>query len=192
MKYSYDLGQKQFDALLDFLSPNPEEAGQRYEHVRHGLVRFFQIKGCADPQGLADETINRGAAKLHAIDTSKPVQPLSYFYGFAVNILKEYRRRIARESAAETVKPALRSEVFEEDREQSLQVYLDRCLEELPGDEKALVMEYYSLDRIEKVRLRHEICERLNCKPSALYTRICRIRSSLKSCIEKCLDCAPK
>jgi len=192
MKYSYDLGQKQFDALLDFLSPNPEEAGQKYEHIRRGLIRFFQVKGCADPQGLADETINRGAVKLHTFDTSKPVQPFSYFYGFAVNILKEYQRRVTRESAATAGRMGLRSEVFEDDREADLQVYLDRCLEELPDHEKALVMEYYSLDRIEKVRLRHQICERLSCKPSALYTRISRIRSSLKSCIENCLNCASK
>src|SRR5688572_12851106 len=178
MKYSYDLGQKQFDALLDFLSPIPEEAGQKYEQIRRGLIRFFQVKGCVDPQGLADETINRGAVKLHTFDTSKPVQPFSYFYGFAVNILKENQRRLAREAAATAGKTGFRPDVFQEDRDDTLQEYLERCLEELPGDEKSLVMEYYSLDRIEKVMLRHQICERLKCKPSALYTRISRIRSN--------------
>jgi DNA-directed RNA polymerase specialized sigma24 family protein len=191
MKYSYDLGQKQFDALLDFLSPNPEEAGQKYEQIRRGLIRFFQVKGCVDPQGLADETIDRGAMKLQTYDTAKPVQPLSFFYGFAVNILKEYQRRMARESAA-AGKTSLREDIFEGDREEALQVHLDRCLDELPADDKALVMEYYRLDRIEKVRLRHQICERLNCKPAALYTRISRIRSGLRKCIENCLNCAPK
>ena len=67
MKYSYDLGQKQFDALLAIFSQDREEAGQKYEHIRHGLIRYFDVKGCNDPQGLADETINRGAVKLSCL-----------------------------------------------------------------------------------------------------------------------------
>jgi DNA-directed RNA polymerase specialized sigma24 family protein len=187
MKHSYDLGQTQFDALLDLLSPNREEAGQKYVQIRSGLVRFFDFRGCIDADSLADEAINRGAIKLQNFDASKDVQLSSYFYGFALNILKEDRRRTGRELSVVGRMNATIN-VPDNDQEQARETCLEMCLDELPREESALVLEYYSLDRIAKVELRRKICDRLDCRPSALYTRISRIRSSLKVCIDGCLN----
>ena len=188
MKNSYELGQKEFDALLGLFSANREEAGEKYEQVRRGLVRFFQFKGCADPQSLTDETINRVAAKLDAFDRTRNIRPVSYFYGFAANILLEYRRRAAKESEFTDSKMGDREATLAEDTDDVARTCLDECLEGLPGDEKELVIEYYSRDRQERIELRQRICERLQCTASALYTRVFRIKSTLKDCIETCTN----
>ncbi len=186
MKYSYALGQQEFNALLGLFSANREEAGEKYEQIRAGLIRFFQFKGCADPQGLADETINRVAAKLHAFDTSKNIQLVSYFYGFASNILMEYRRKAAKESALADRQISAPAISVEENAIDPDITCLEQCMEELKADEKELVIEYYSRDRQERIELRHRICERLNCSAPTLYVRIFRIKGTLKDCIEAC------
>ncbi len=186
MKNSYDLGQKEFDGLLGLFSANREEAGEKYEQIRQGLVRFFQIKGCADPQSLTDETINRVAAKLHTFDASRNVRPVSYFYGFATNILLEYRRKAAKESVFNDDKIRGGQTTIDEEPDDRERTCLEQCLEELPVKEKDLVIEYYSRDRQERIELRQRICGRLQCTAAALYTRVCRIKSTLKNCIETC------
>jgi DNA-directed RNA polymerase specialized sigma24 family protein len=186
MKYSYDLGQEHFDALMTFFSADRDEAGEKYEQVRRGLVRFFHFNGCDDGETLADETINRVASRLSAFDPERNVKPTSYFYGFASNILMEYRRKAAREETLPEDRAAIVSAIAEvaDDAESSC---LDDCLEDLPGDEKNLVVKYYSLERREKIELRRTLCEQLNLTAAALYTRIFRIKSGLKDCIETCL-----
>ena len=188
MKYGYGLGQKEFDALLGLFSANREEAGEKYEQIRRGLVRFFLVKGCSDPQSLTDETINRVAAKLHAFDRSRNIQPVSYFYGFASNILLEYRRKAARESVFKDDRVSARETSVGEDTENVERTCLEQCLEELPAEEKNLVIEYYSRDRQERIELRQKICGRLQCTAAALYTRVFRIKSTLKDCIEHCIS----
>ena len=188
MKNSYELGQKEFDGLLGLFSANRDEAGEKYEQVRSGLVRFFQFKGCSDPQSLTDETINRVASKLDAFDPTRNIRPISYFYGFAANILLEYRRRAAKESEFTEGKLTDRGTALVEDMDAAARTCLDECLESLPGDEKELVIEYYSRDRQERIELRQRICDRLQCTASALYTRVFRIKSTLKDCIENCTN----
>lgn len=186
MKYGYDLGQNEFDALLGLFSANREEAGERYEQIRSGLVRFFGFKGCTDPTGLADETINRVARKLHTFDSSKNTQPVSFFYGFASNILLEYRRKIFRESELVENRIGVPTASAEEDTDDAGRKCLYKCLEELPLAEKELVIEYYSCDRQERIELRQKMCGRFQCTAAALYTRVFRIKSTLKDCIVAC------
>ncbi len=99
MKKSYELGQKQFNALLLLFSEVPEEAGEKYEQMRAGLVRFFEFRGCHDAQTLADETINRVATKIDTFDAARTNKLTAFFYGFASNVLSEYRRDSRREVA---------------------------------------------------------------------------------------------
>jgi RNA polymerase sigma factor (sigma-70 family) len=186
MKDRYELGQKDFDALLGLFSANREEAGEKYEQVRRGLVRFFQFKGCSDPQSLTDETINRVAAKLDAYDPSKGSKPASYFYGFASNILKEYRRNSGRESALDEKQFIVSPLVSEETENEPEMTKLRRCIEELEPDEKDLVLEYYGREGRERIDTRRRMCDQLNCSAAALYTRISRIKNSIRDCIEAC------
>ena len=187
MKYSNKLGKEEFEALLLLLSDDRDVAGERYESIRRGLIRFFEFKGCADPMSLADETINRVAAKIDGFDRSRETKPESYFYGFASNILREYRRSAVRETVLEDSQniESVQPEV-DGDKESELKC-LEKCLERLRDDDKKLIAEYYAYERQEKMVYRQELAERMGCGPAALYTRVFRIKKTLRACIEKCV-----
>lgn len=187
MKYKYELVQGQFDAVLELLSNNREEAGDKYERLRLGLIRYFDIKGCHDPELLADETINRVAQKAALFDRSRNTKPSAFFYGFAANVLAEYYRSGRKEvdlgdnqfAAAED----LPDEIVDDERMWCLQ----KCMARLSAMESALVIKYFAEEGSEKLAQRRKMCADLNCSPAALHTRVFRIKSTLKSCIGQCL-----
>ena len=188
MKNSYELRQEQFDALLSLFSGDRDEAGEKYEQIRRGLVRFFHFKGCADPQRLADETINRVALKAGEFDHSKNIKPVSYFYGFASNILLEYKRTSRKEVGLEDTQYRAAETDAEDAADDAKNDCLQKCLEQLPADEKELIVKYYAREGRAKIELRKEMCERLNYTATALYTKIFRLKGILKVCIENCME----
>src|ERR1044072_4919444 len=56
-----------FDALLEWLDPDREKAGQRYEVIRAGLIRIFVSKGVSDAEYYTDEAIDRVMKRLPEI-----------------------------------------------------------------------------------------------------------------------------
>src|SRR4051812_48482909 len=93
MNKNWALTQDAFDALLGWLDPNRDIAGQKYEDIRRRLVKIFSCRGCAEPEDLADETINRVTTRLATIESGFVGDPGRYFYGVANKVHLEYRRR---------------------------------------------------------------------------------------------------
>lgn len=189
MKKEFSLKQEDFDALLGWLSDDREEAGGQYEKIRNGLIRFFRFRGCTDPETLADETLNRVAVKIESLDNSKGVKTISIFYGFASHIFMEYLRDVRnRDFSLSEInlpeKPAINS--LDEAKTDEFDC-LENCLAKLSDDDKKLVINYYSKDKIEKFELRKMLAETLHISPNTLYTRVYRIKAALRNCIEKCL-----
>lgn len=159
-----------------------------YEKVRDGLMRFFQFRGCSDPEALADETINRVATKVSTFDSEQKVKTITYFYGFAANIHREYLSKRGSkelqisEGAHFEVKAPAEAGEHEDERLECL----DRCLEKLPQDEKDLILMYYSKEKREKTRLRTELAKKMNLTVNTLYLRVHRIKSGLRNCVGKC------
>ncbi len=189
MKRDFTLTQEDFDALLGWLSANREEAGKQYEKIREGLIRFFRFRGCADPQALADETINRVAVKASTFNCSKNVRTITYFYGFASKIYLEYLRTMkSGEVQLETdYLPASRNFVVMDDSSVTECDCLENCLTKLSREESSLVIQYYGREKSEKFESRRKLAEGMNLKMPALHTRVFRIRSVLRECIEECL-----
>ncbi len=189
MKKDFTLTLEDFEALLGWLSANREEAGRQYEKIREGLIRFFRFRGCADPQVLADETINRVAVKVSTFDSSKNVKTITYFYGFASNIYLEYIRTTkSREVQLETEHlPASRNFDAMDDSSVTECDCLENCLTKLPREESSLVIQYYGQEKNEKFAVRKKLADGMNLRMPALHTRVFRIRSVLRDCIKECL-----
>src|ERR1041384_8582247 len=92
MDKNWALTQDAFDDLLNWLDPNRDLAGQKYEDIRRRLIKIFSCRGCAEPEDLADETINRVTSKLPAIEADFVGDPSRYFYGVANKVNLEYGR----------------------------------------------------------------------------------------------------
>ena len=190
MKKEFILTQEDFYSLLGWLSANRDEAGVLYEKIREGLIRFFRFRGCDDPSILADETINRVARKVAAFDSSNDVKTITYFYGFASNVFLEYSRANRKRDVSLDAEdsPAARSLRAAEDSPDAKCDCLEKCLAKLPREESALVVEYYGKDKSEKFEMRRKMADAMNLKMPALHTKVFRIRSVLRECVEKCLE----
>ena len=183
------LRQEDFDALLGLFSHDRDEAGRAYERLRAGLVRFFEFRGCADADALADETLNRVALKAHLFDGSTGVRMTSYVYGFASNVFLEYiRSPRSREMAIETDEFLRRLTAPQSaDDQEPMFLCLQNCLQKLSPSDRKLMVEYYSRDRQEKIALRKRMAEQLGCRVEVLHTRVFRLKASLRRCITGCV-----
>src|SRR5262245_10094206 len=92
MKKNWVLSQESFDALLNWLDPDRERAGHRYEEIRQRLIKIFTGRGCHEPDQLADETINRVTTRLNDIKEEFTGEPARYFYAVANRVHMEYLR----------------------------------------------------------------------------------------------------
>src|SRR5215510_6101916 len=92
-KTKWELNQESFDSLLQWLSSDREQAGRRYEDIRGRLIKIFGSRGCAEPDLLADETINRVAKRVEEIVRTYEGDPALYFYGVANKIHMEQLRK---------------------------------------------------------------------------------------------------
>ena len=56
--------EENFDALLSWLDPDRNRAGNKYEEIRQSLIKIFSWRGFKDAEDLTDETISRVTAKV--------------------------------------------------------------------------------------------------------------------------------
>src|SRR2546426_439546 len=93
MNKEWALTQDAFDRLLDWLNADRNRAGIRYEEIRSRLIKVFIGRGCMAAEDLADETINRVAARIGDVTRDYEGDPASYFYGVCQNVHFEYVRK---------------------------------------------------------------------------------------------------
>lgn len=93
MRKKIEISPKDFSGLLEFLSPDADEAAKKYEEIRERLIKYFYFRGCFDPESLADEAINRITVKLPAESFGGTGAFAGYIYSFASNIYREELRQ---------------------------------------------------------------------------------------------------
>jgi DNA-directed RNA polymerase specialized sigma24 family protein len=195
MKKDWVLTQDAFDRLLDWLDPDREVAGRKYEAIRLRLIKIFTCRGCSEAEELADETINRVAARVSEIASDYQGEPAAYFYGVAQKVHLEHLRKVKARQADVPVDssihdPAMRKDCFDEDIEPSYEC-LEHCLEHLPSSNRQLVLEYYRQERQAKIDHRKLLAAELGIAVNALRIRAHRIRRSLEQCVHTCLEQQP-
>ena len=190
MKKDFVLTEENFNNLLSWLSTDREKAGAKYEEVRKRLTTFFRFKGCSDPESLADETINRVAAKVSTFYNNGEVKTITFFYAFAANVYREYLVQTKKREIHLDQSLLLDKEPIPDESESRNKIFecLDHCLAELDPQESKMLIMYYSADKSAKFELRKKMAETLNLKTGTLHTKIHRIRNELKKCIENCIS----
>lgn len=180
MKKEWFLNPENFDALLLWLNPDREQAGQKYEEIRRWLIKIFTCRGCYEPEDLADETINRVVKRLKDIEAGFTGDPSRYFYGVASKVHLEYVRR----------KPVPPSPPPRQDSDELEREYecLERCIERLTPENRELVTQYYQEEKRAKIDHRKRLAERLGIALNALRIRVHRIRVTLQQCVQDCLE----
>ena len=147
--------QRAFTAFLEWLSPDPEEAGRRYIEIHTALVRIFCVRGCDRPEELADLTLDRVIGKIQEVAPGYVGRPAGYIHGVAKRIVLEYWRSKRRFAPAATFLENLPAPQPAAADLEWRHECLERCLRELSADERELILTYYGehgFSRIESRR----------------------------------------
>jgi RNA polymerase sigma factor (sigma-70 family) len=171
--------QESFDALLSWLDSNRENAGQKYEAIRSGLIRIFVSQGFSDAEDLTDLTINRVAVRLADIKDNYVGDPARYFHGVARNVIHEARRR-----KELTVDPP----PLHLNQMKSTSAHYEcllQCLKSLPEQKRELILDYYLYQGRDKIKLHKLLAEELGITEGTLRTRVHHIRVALEKCVRQ-------
>lgn len=175
-----------FYKLLASFSPDGDKAAQEYESTRLKLHRFFDWRRCHESDRLTDEVFDRVTRKL---DEGEVISNISaYIYSVAKFIFMEWKKKeVETTLLTETHGPAVDPMPLEgEDYDQRTRCF-DRCLAELPKDDRETLLEYYAADKREKIEGRTKMAERLGVTPNALRIRVHRIRKGLEKAVKICV-----
>lgn len=190
MKRDWTLTQDSFDRLLNWLDADRELAARRYEAIRLRLIKIFICRHCPEAEELADETINRVAARVGEITKEYQGDPARYFYGVCHKVHLEYLRKANLQRDLESV-PASQSAIAAEENIESEYECLERCLAHLPAASRELVIKYYQQEKQAKIDHRRLLAAELGIAVNALRIRAHRIRLTLQNCVKNCVAQEP-
>ena len=179
-KKKWELNQESFESLLQWLHSDREQAGKRYEDIRARLIKIFGSRGCAEPDVLADETINRVAKRVKEISQTYAGDPALYFYGVANKI---YMEQLRKQKPIERLPPVPDMDDYEAEY-----VCLEGCIGHLPARSRDLVLQYYEHEQQDKIVQHQRLAERFGIGLNALRIRAHRARLVLRKCIINCLE----
>ena len=171
-----------FDALLEWLDPDRDKAGQRYELIRSGLIRMLISNGLSDAEHYADEAIDRVIKRLPEIKETYVGDPIKYFHGVARNVIREARRR--KEVLIDILPDRLVLEPYRSDTSECL----SKCLGLLPRDKKEFILDYHLYKGHAKVEHHRRMADELEITEGALRTRAHHLRQALEKCVLECVD----
>ena len=175
------LGQEEFDRLLAWLDQDRERAGSVYEQIRWRLITIFAARSCPVPEDLADETIDRVARRVSDIAATYAGDQALYFFGVANNIHHEYLKRPAPPEPGDE----LSEKTSDKERVHDC---LEQCLGRLSGEERDVIVRYYSLEKQAKIDSRKQLADELGISLNTLRLRVLRMKEKLRPCVERCLE----
>lgn len=182
MNKKWVLSQESFDALLDWLDPDREKAGIKYEEIRCRLIKIVAGRGCTEAEDLTDEVINRVINRLTEIEGEFKGDPARYFYGVANKVMMEYARKKQTPSQPPPPPPSDSSRIEQEYR------CLEHCINRLSKENRELLLQYYQAEGKAKIEQRKLLADKLGIAPNALRIRAFRIRAGLQKCVEDCME----
>ena len=140
LKFKWQLTQAAFDRLLAALSPNRDDAGEKYLLLKNNLVRFFEARGFSAAEDAADEVLNRLARKLENGETLE--NPNTYALGIARLVALELRKNPIFSATDEIPEiAAMPVDTEKEENEEKLKC-LSKCLNELTTENKEIIVGY--------------------------------------------------
>jgi RNA polymerase sigma factor (sigma-70 family) len=200
-KEKSQLQDREFELLLNWLGDDSEHGAHVYlEFHKRTTALFTNWQSCA-PEDLADETLSRLAHQLTASKEIDRDSRSAYVHGIAKNIRREHwrsceackRQRVRRDDDNDNDPldslAAIASLGDSEDAEEKERMLrcLDECLEKMNGEERLLLLEYYSEDKTQKIVTRDRMAARLGVTSGALRQRIWKLRAPLRACVVKCV-----
>ena len=180
--------------LLLRLDPDTTRAGEKYEAIRCRLAKFFEWNQCTGAEDLADEVLDRVAAKS---DSEEIREVDKYCFGVARFVCLETHRKMHREIYSEDL-PGGES-ALPDAHDQSVEIVdrlyqekrlacLRQCLARLMPGDRELVIQHYSAGEEKQKTFRRKLAKKAGLTPGNLRVRACRLRQQLEECVKRCLE----
>jgi RNA polymerase sigma factor (sigma-70 family) len=182
----WELTGEAFDLFLNWLDTDREAAGRKYSALHRRLVIFFNCRGCATAEELADETINRVVKQAPTL-AAPAHDPTPYCYGVAKNVYHEHLRAQAKlngDLSATEIPDPRRPE--EQTERELIAKCLRQCLQKLSPENQQLFIRYYQVEKRAELEHRQALADELGCTVNALRIRVHRLKDSLRNCILNC------
>jgi hypothetical protein len=182
---------QEFEALLQSLGADRDEAGKKYLEARFRLINFFQRSNAPRAEDLADRTLDRVA---HIVRQRQVEDISTFIWGVAKNILREFWKLstpIGIDPIRENLLPSplLMEPLYENKQKHDC---LDRCINKLRDQDKRLFREYFIVageyeSRTEQTLYRRRLADNRSLTIEALHVKAHRLRQEVRRC---CLECA--
>jgi len=179
-----------FKALLWRLHPDQAKQEEAYKSLRYRLVKLFERRCVrypdlfADPDLLADETVDR---VVKNIGKGVKIQNITHFFsGVARNVYREWIRRELTYSRLRNEYPNRPPAIRDTSNDDQIRC-MKKCLQELPGESRETIVEYYMSEGRDGANHRDAMAARMGITQNALRLRITRLRRELRECRYRCL-----
>lgn len=170
------------EALLAHLCPEDrEEAGRRYSVLHAKVAGFFRLKGMTDPEGDADDALDRAGEKIRK--------------GYNIPDINKFCIGIARKIVLERLRQKRREEnaflklIQDNEDTASLEEQMNRmkwCFMQLPAKERYVLLKYCNVPPgLDRAEYRFDLAKRLNSTIGALRIRVARRRQRLHDCLKR-------
>lgn len=176
------LTQEAFDRLLGWLDPDPDAAARKYEQTRRSLLKFFECRRCVSAEEQVDRVIDRVARRVSEGVEVYAANPFLYFHGVALNVFQEYLRKQRVPLDIPVPHPE------DSARMQQRLECMETCLDGLPMETRRMMVDYCTVDKASKKRVREVLAERLGMSVNSLRIRVHRVREQLERCVTVCLS----
>lgn len=178
--------EQPFNFFLSTLSSDRDTAENKLKEIRKRLVIMLDCRGCSYSEDLAHEAMLRFARRLPKMEPPFKGDAIAYLYTVAYNLYLEYEEKRLLplpDDFTETPQPDDDAVKIKEQLHQCL----DACLEKMDPTSRELVLDYYRLEKQNKIDLRRSLAQGLGISVNALRIRLHNIRAGLEKCIEQCL-----
>jgi RNA polymerase sigma factor (sigma-70 family) len=182
--------EQPFNIFLSTLSSDRDTAETKLRDIRKRLVIMLDCRGCSYSEDLAHEAMMRFARRLPKMEPPFKGDPIAYLYTVAYNLYLEYEEKRflpLPDDFTETPQPD--DEVVK--TKEQVHKCLDACLDKMDPSNRELVLDYYRLEKQNKIDFRKSLAQRLGISVNALRIRLHNIRAGLEKCIEQCLGLQP-
>lgn len=182
----WELTRTAFDGLLARLDADPVVAGEKYEHLRRALLRFFSWHQTLEADTSVDETLDRIARRLAGGEMIEDVPAFAYGVARLVR-LERQRQSAAKPTTTDEGLVAHAAEQPPEDVE-ARDACLQRCLGEIPAKERDFIVTYYVGTGRERIEGRAQLAAAHGLTENALRHRAQRLRNRLRVCAADCVE----
>jgi len=187
VKKSEPPSQEEFNRMLEWLDPDRERAGEKYELIRAKLIKIMERRQCYAADELADETINRVSHKVKDIAPTYEGDPALYFYGVLRNVYREWLHDDPPEPNPDPIYWPPDSD-DDSDYKHRLHDCLEECLKKLDPADRELILKYFEKSGGAKIECRSELAAKQGISLNTLRMKVHRINAKLRKCINNCLD----